>query len=543
MNDCVVVGYHEMEVTGDELELALAEVEDLPAPIRSLRRTNIGVDGRFRPYLDTLSYLVDQRVGTNLYTVAELPSLGTVYLVNYLRKRGHPADFVNCFTYEKAKLSALLTQAPASVAITTTFYMVPGPVIEIVRFIRAHNSTVPIIVGGPLVDNQCRGANTEQLHRFFDRVGADYYVWQSQGEATLYELIEALTKTRRVSEVPNVFARDGDAWVFSRIRPEANDLNECAVDWSSFDRAELGPTLSTRTARSCAFECAFCDYPERAGALALAGIDTVERELRDLAEMGVRRVAFIDDTFNVPARRFKDLCRMMVRRDFGIEWFSYFRCSHAKNPEIYDLMSDAGCRGVLLGIESGDNRVLSNMDKRSTVEDYRFGIEQLRKRDIFTHASFVVGFPGETRDTVRNTIDFLNDTGPNTFAVNHWYYLHSTPVHVRAPQFRLTGNGFIWSHETMDSAAALDAADEIFDSVVASAWMPVNGLDFWGVPYLLGKGMTPDQVTRFLRLAKPLTVAGQHGSESNAAGRLSDFCARLNLTSARYEKRWSETDE
>jgi radical SAM PhpK family P-methyltransferase len=538
MNHCIVVGYHETDMSGAELSLALEQDEgDLPPPIRSMLRTKMTLGDNHYSYLDALSSARNGATGGHdNYTVSELPSLGTLYLVNFLEERGHPADFVNSFTYEQDRLAKLLADGPASVAITTTFYMMPAPVIEIIRFIRRYNDTVPIIVGGPLIDNQCRAGRGDRLNRFFDRVGADIYVWESQGEDALAGVVDALVAGRSPADVPNVFTRFGGTWQLSRKRPENNDLNKTSVRWHRFDREVLGTTLSTRTARSCAFSCAFCDYPERAGALTLADIGTVERELEELVELGVRRVAFIDDTFNVPMRRFKDLCRMMVRRDFNIEWFSYFRCGHAREPEVYDLMYDSGCRGVLLGIESGDDQVLANMDKRATIAHYRYGIEQLKKRGIFTHASFVVGFPGESQQTVRNTIDFINSTGPDTFAVNHWYYLHATPIHVRAPQFNLTGNGHTWSHATMNSRQALNAADEIFDSVRATAWMPVNGLDFWGVPYLLGKGMSPAQVVEFLRLAKPLTTVNTASDTDGSAERaFRSFATNLQLGPARYQ--------
>ena len=538
MTDCIVIGYHETEVSGDELELALAETDFIPAPVRSLRRTNIGIGGTYRPYLDALSATRDPRADGGIYTVAELPSLGTLYLANYLSQRGCSAEFVNCFTYEKARLAELLADDPKSVAITTTFYMMPAPVIEIIDFVRSCAPTVPVIVGGPLVDNHCRAGDAPRLQQFFERAGADVYVWESQGEATLLAVVQAITAGTPLGDVPNLYLReDAGNWALTRRRPEVNALDECSVRWSSFDPGRLGATLSTRTARSCAFECAFCDYPERAGKLTLANIATVERELESLAAMGVTRVAFIDDTFNVPMRRFRELCRMMIRRDFGIEWFSYFRCGHAKDPDVYDLMYDSGCRGVLLGIESGDDRVLRNMDKRATVSDYRFGIEQLRKRDIFTHASFVVGFPGESDETVENTVSFLNETGPDTFAVNHWYYLHATPIHRRASEFGLRGSGYTWAHGTMDSARALDAADHIFASVREAAWMPVNGLDFWGVPYLMGKGMSAGQITEFLRMAKPLTPAARDSATlPDDERRFSRFCNDLTLAPPRYSR-------
>ena len=543
--DCLVIGYSESDTSRDDMAAALELADDdLPPPIRSLLRTTISLGGDQYGYLEALSAA---RAGSGhdggVLTVSELPSLGTLYLVNYLESHGHPAAFVNSFTYQRAELAELLAQRPRSVAITTTFYLAPAPVIEIVRHIRAVDPDIPVIVGGPLIDNYCQAGSGPTLDRVLDRMGADIYIWESQGEATLRRVVSALVDGTDAGSVPNVLTRDGTGWRLSARRPEANDLDECAVRWERFAGSGLGPTLSMRTARSCAFACAFCDYPARAGGLALATIDTVERELAALAAMGVRRVAFIDDTFNVPARRFKDLLRMMVRRDFGIEWFSYFRCGHAREPSVYDLMYESGCRGVLLGIESGDDRVLAAMDKRATVADYRYGIEQLRARGIFTHASFVVGFPGETDQTVDNTIDFLNSTRPDTFAVNHWYYLHSTPVHRRAPEHQLTGEGYTWSHRTMDSRHALDVADRIFAEVDGAAWMPVTGLDFWGVPYLLGKGMSAAEIVRFLELAKPLTLAGAGPAAAGGTGpgRLATaerefrtYCTGLGLAPARY---------
>lgn len=551
MLDCVVIGYHEVESTelSDDL---VQDLRDLPAPIRVLLRSQLRVGERMLPYLDALSYWhhaprrQQGEAEGSVYSVAEVPSLGTLYLVNYLRKRGHAVDFVNSFTYEQEKLADLLAQDPLAVAITTTFYMVPGPVIDIVRFLRAHNPSTTIIVGGPLIDNYSRALEPDSLRRAFDRMGADVYIWESQGEATLHQVVDTLRKGQPLDHVPNVFHRSAGAWSLTARKPENNDLNECAMDWESFDPSELGTTVSARTARSCAFNCAFCDYPARAGALAFADVATVERELEALVRRGVRRVAFIDDTFNVPMSRFLDLCRMMQRRDFGLEWFSYFRCGNAKDEAIYDLMVDSGCRGVLLGIESGDDRVLKNMDKRATTADYRFGIEQLKKRGVFMHASIVVGFPAETRDTIRNTIKFLNETGPDTFTLNLWYYLHSTPIHQRAAAAGLSGEGFNWKHATMTALEALDNAEEMFDAVTVPAWMPVNGLDFWGVPYLLGKGMAKDQVVQFLRLAKELTPfrlqqrRAASVPEGGAAQRLREFCERLRLAPGRYRKTWAE---
>ncbi|WNM63135.1 PhpK family radical SAM P-methyltransferase [Candidatus Nitrospira neomarina] len=538
----MVVGYHES--CDDEKFLSLLDsFGELPIPLRMLLRNRLDLDGCSVPYLDALTHYTptgSADLDRSIYTVAELPSLSTLYLVNYLRKRGRRVEFVNAFTYERSKLKKLLTAGPKSVAITTTFYMMPAPVIDIVRFIREHNDETVIIVGGPLIVNSCRDFDQGRLSRFLDLVGADLYVWESQGEASLDHIVGNLAEGRDCVGIPNVFVRSGSGWSLSARKPETNDLNECSIAWNLFQRADLGATVSTRTARSCAFKCAFCDYPERAGALALADVETVERELETLASMGVRRVAFIDDTFNVPMGRFEELCRMMARRAFGIEWYSYFRCTNVRGTEIFDLMRDAGCGGVLLGIESADDGILANMNKRAKSADYQFGIEELKKRDIFVHASLVVGFPGESRDTIKRSIDFLNQTGADTFAANHWYYLHSTPVNKMAALYNLKGSGHEWSHSTMNGKEAADYLEIMFDEVTGPAWMPVNGLDFWGVPYLLGKGMRANQVIQFLRLAKPMNagVRFQKGTIQSESGKNTEdmrrFCENLSIEPSRY---------
>src|SRR5215213_9730881 len=97
------------------------------------------------------------------------------------------------------------------------------------------------------------------------------------------------------------------------IVPENNSLDENFIDWRYFSAETIGATIQTRTARSCAFKCSFCNYPTRAGALTLTSLDVVERELNSMRELGnVQNVVFIDDTFNVPLPRFKEICRLMI---------------------------------------------------------------------------------------------------------------------------------------------------------------------------------------------------------------------------------------
>ena len=212
---------------------------------------------------------------------------------------------------------------------------------------------------------------------------------------------------------------------------------------------------------------------------------------------------FIDDTFNVPFPRFKEICRMMIRKKYNLNWFSYFRCSNS-DEEAIDLMAQSGCKGVFLGVESGSPTILTNMNKSATVEKYQKGIEWLRQRGILTFASMITGFPGETETTVQESIDFIRETKPDYYRSQMWYCEPGTPIQNRRDEFKIQGEGFVWNHATMDSLDAMDHIDRMFLTIKESLWLPQWSFDFWIIPYLLGKGITLDQFKQFMSEAHNL---------------------------------------
>jgi p-methyltransferase len=220
--------------------------------------------------------------------------------------------------------------------------------------------------------------------------------------------------------------------------------------------------------------------------------------MRDLGY--VRNVVFIDDTFNVPFPRFKDICRMMIRNKYDFNWFSYFRCSNS-DEEAIDLMAQSGCKGVFLGVESGSPSILVNMNKSATIQKYQQGIEWLRQYGILTFASLITGFPGETTETVNETIDFIRQTKPDYYRSQMWYCEPGTPIQNQREKFQIGGEGFVWHHATMDSLEAMDHIDRMFLTIKESTWLPQWSFDFWIIPYLMGKGISLPQFKSFMNEA------------------------------------------
>lgn len=541
--DCIIIGYN--EIPFERYESFLGNYGIDTEAYRDLKFSFIDLGGNKLDYVGLMNYLYNL-AGPNgsgstpmqAFKSGDIPNLAAAYLTNYLRQRGFEAQFINLFQQEKDLLIDYLNRDPLCVAITTTLYVVNTPVVEMVEFIRGHNSNVKIVVGGPLIANHARNNQGAALQAALDDMGADIYVIEGQGEQTLSRILSCLKNKDALSEVPNIAFFQNGRLQRTGVVPENNSIDENYIDWGGFSSQDLGYTIQTRTARSCAFNCSFCNYPVRAGKLTLASPQTVELELDSIRKLEyVKNVVFIDDTFNVPLPRFKDLCKMLIKNNYGFNWFSYFRCSNS-DEEAIDLMARSGCQGVFLGIESGSPAILKNMNKAATVEKYVSGVKLLRQYGILTFGSFIVGFPGETAETVNETAAFLNEAKPDYYRAQMWYCEPGTPIENQRDKYHINGEGFVWNHATMDSLAAMDHIDRLFLTTKDSIWLPQWSFDFWIIPYLLGKGITKDQFREFMAQAHKLLameIASLAEHEKSARQR------EVMLSLIRLAKEWPRT--
>jgi p-methyltransferase len=445
-----------------------------------------------------------------------MPSLGVLYLCNFLASAGLQVEMINFFDFEQERLERLLVgNEVTSVAITTTFYTNAAAVIDIVNFVRARSPKTRIIVGGPHILNICAYYKEDMVRYCLRQMAADYYVWDSQGEATLALLVRALRDGEQINHIPNLLIQKDRELSRTERVPENNDLNRTRIQWRSFPQKSITPTIMTRTARSCAFKCSFCTYPVLAGDLSLMTVDVVEQELRDLQDVGVENIAFIDDTFNVPLSRFKDLCRMIMRNRFTFRWFSYLRCGNI-DAEGLDLLSGSGCAGVFLGVESGDAAVLKNMNKKAVAAKYVTGIKGLRERNVPCYASLIIGFPGETVDSVHRSIDMIQESKPTFFHPELYCHYEFSPIGKRAGDFDLKGSGYSWSHATMNWQQAQELLVHTIRNVKEeSIYLPTYSFDFWALPYLYGRGLSLEFIRSFLQLTTPVMLQGVTESSSN----------------------------
>ena len=426
------------------------------------------------------------------------------YYLNLLHRHGFKIRVANVAT--RPSLQALAGEvSPRFVLLSTTllFDAAEQDVIpKAVRQIRAAFPGAVVVLGGLMLVSYEKNLPPAHFHGMLLSYGADAYIVTPRGEAPLLEMLQILRRSDRESLAAapppcTYLVHEG------RIIPPASTVEpplpfeDGYIRWSQLPQSShLYHTVHTRTARSCAFACAFCEYPVNQGPLTLMPVEVFEQELRELKALGtVKSIIFTDDTFNVPLLRFKELLKVLARYDF--EWYSFFRPQYA-DAETAELMKESHCRAVFAGLESVDDQVLKNMHKVATADAYRRGIEQIKKKGINIHANFIVGFPGETEASARKIVPFLNEMDIDFCTVCTWSFIPSTPIGARREEFKITGMGVEWTHSSMSSHQAQLLAREIALEQKRSVHNAVRG-EAWTEFLMYANDFSVDEVQLAIR--------------------------------------------
>jgi hypothetical protein len=139
------------------------------------------------------------------------------------------------------------------------------------------------------------------------------------------------------------------------------------------------------------------------------------------------------------------------------------------------------------------------MNKKAGVWDYLQGISLLKKYGVVTFGNFIIGFPGETHETVRETLRFIEQCELDFFRVQLWYCEPITPIWQHRDTHEIKGDSFQWSHKTMDTQTACNVIDEIFLTLDKPVWVPLYNFDFDSIWHLVHCGMGVQGVKTFLK--------------------------------------------
>jgi hopanoid biosynthesis associated radical SAM protein HpnJ len=207
----------------------------------------------------------------------------------------------------------------------------------------------------------------------------------------------------------------------------------------------LHPYVAFYTSRGCPALCTFCLWPQTLSGHAwrVRSSENVAREVRQALRLfpQAKEFFFDDDTFNIRKDRVLDVCARL--KPLGFRWSCTARVN--SDYETLKAMADAGARLFIVGFESGDPQILKNIKKGATVEQARAFAKNCKKVGIRIHGDFIIGLPGETRDTIKRTIDFAKEIDPETIQVSIAHAYPGTELYDQ-----LNGNSFMHSEAIAD---------------------------------------------------------------------------------------------
>ncbi|MGO9123432.1 MAG: hopanoid biosynthesis associated radical SAM protein HpnJ [Terriglobales bacterium] len=317
----------------------------------------------------------------------------------------------------------------------------PGD-IRLVQKIKEANPAIKIAFVGPHV--------TVLPEKSLKDCPAIDFVARKEFDHTVVEFAQG----KPLEEIAGISYRKNGSVVHTPDRPEIQDLDSLPHVTEVYKRDLdvrrynvpflLYPFVALYSTRGCPAQCTFCLWPQT-----LSGHPWRKRSTDDVAqEMArakqlwpdVREFFFDDDTFNIQKARTIELCAKL--KPLGLTWSCTSRVT--TDYETLKAMKEAGCRLLIVGYESGDPQILKNVKKGATVERARQFTKDCHTLGLVVHGDFILGLPGETRETIRNTIQFAKELDVDTIQVSVAHAYPGTEMYDYAMK-----NGFIVADSRM----------------------------------------------------------------------------------------------
>jgi len=201
------------------------------------------------------------------------------------------------------------------------------------------------------------------------------------------------------------------------------------VDLGRYHRIVEGkPSLSLVSSRGCPFKCAFCNsrISDR-GSLRFRSADNVVTEICELIKSyGIRHYRFNDDLFTFSKKRVFEIAELLIKKADII--YRVFAQARTLTPDICNILYESGCRHVSIGIESMSDRMLKLLEKGNTAEQNSTALDNCKKAGLKVRIYLMVGFPGETEETVKESLEKLKQCHFDEFVVYSFIPYPGTPV-------------------------------------------------------------------------------------------------------------------
>jgi radical SAM superfamily enzyme YgiQ (UPF0313 family) len=345
-----------------------------------------------------------------------MPPLGLAYIASFLRKNSANVKLIDTQA-EKAGLEELLSSIsdiPDYIGITATT-MTVGNALETATACKIKFPSAIIVMGGvhpTILPDDC--LNCPDVD----------YVIRGEGENPFLSLINK----EKPENIKSLSYKKNGVFVHNPLGPVIDDLD--SLPFPAYDllpirnyKPALGsykrlPAISLITTRGCPGKCTFCLGSYLGGNVRMHSTSYIIDEIKMLKEKyGIREISFYDDTFTAYKHKVQDFCRIIIKEKIEITWVCFARVDFV-DEETLKLMKMAGCHQIMYGIESGNDEILKNIKKKTSLAKAKEIVKLTKKIGIECRAAFMLGNPGETEATMKQTSDFAKVLDPDIAIFN-----------------------------------------------------------------------------------------------------------------------------
>jgi len=251
---------------------------------------------------------------------------------------------------------------------------------------------------------------------------------RGEGEQTTVEVVKAIENGDRLEKISGIsFISKG------RIIHTSDRELERNIDLFSFPERRLFPykkykIMSLVTSRGCPYKCIYCAATQFWGEhVRFRSISNVMDELKDIKELGFKKIRFEDSTFTINHEHVRSICNVMKEEGLDFRWSCETR-PDTINKNILVEMQKAGCVLLCIGVDSGNQKILDSAQRKVKVETIEKAFRTAHEVGIRTRAYVVFGLPGENADTVQETIKLLEKIKPDQIMLSLATIYPGTPL-------------------------------------------------------------------------------------------------------------------
>jgi radical SAM superfamily enzyme YgiQ (UPF0313 family) len=360
------------------------------------------------------------------------PPLGILYISAFLKEKNINVSVYDTTFKSVDEFKTHIYELKPEVIAFYVNLMTKLQVIQLTKWIKGEKELhhIKIIYGGPDITH-----NTVD----YLKVGASAVVI-GEGEETMYELVQSFEENKSLEAVDGIaFLNEQGIEVKTNARikikeidnlpfPDrsAIDLNQYINTWKQFHGEGM---ISISTQRGCPYTCKWCSTAVYGQSYRRRSPHLVVEELEQLlATYPSNTFWFVDDVFTVSHKWLEEFTLLVEEKKLKIRYECISRADRM-NEKVIELLKRSGCFKIWIGAESGSQKIIDAMDRRVDVMKVRSIIQQTQAQGILAGTFIMLGYPGETKQDIHETITHLKEANPHHFTITIAYPIKGTSLY------------------------------------------------------------------------------------------------------------------